>query len=211
MKKFFILTLLFFFISAPALIYAAPNKVYMVAGTRVTFVDSGSTGGAIDFTSLASGAGVYSARYDKGAGSQPYIWGWDATFTLNGTPSGTGDVIEIYAVRSDNTRTQGGLGSTKATLATGKRLNLSLMGTLIVDATTASPVLQGYGRINDLVERYFSIAVWNATTLAFTASTTVHIVGMTPYSQEIQANNDLPDVKLWDVAALQPPSWVEAA
>lgn len=205
MRKFTVLSLLLFFVLTPVLVYAAPNKVYMVAGTRVIFNDT--TGTAIDLTSLAAGAGVYSAQYDKGAGSQPYIWGWDATFTLNGTPSATGDVIEVYVVRSNNTQRQGNLGATKATLATGKRLNLSLMGTVIVDGTGATPVLQGAGRINDLVDRYFSIAVWNATSLAFTASTAVHIVGMTPYSQEIQANNDLPDMKFSDVAALPVPSW----
>jgi hypothetical protein len=44
----------------------------------------------------------------------------------------------------------------------------------------------------EIFPRYYSLAVWNATTQAFLASTTAHGCNMTPMNLEIQAHV-LPD------------------
>lgn len=194
MKRFGVYTLIAFLIIFPALASATPNKVWMLLGTRLTFTDSGSTGGNIDLANTGAGAGKYSDRYDKNAlvsasGAMPYLWRWDISVQTTSAPT-VNDVIELYVITSNGTQVQGNLGTTKAALATDKRKNLTLAGILIVDQTSGSTTMTASGYV-EIRERYFSVAVWNATTQTLVNSAGVNVVGMTPQSLEIQSHGPL--------------------
>src|SRR4030095_6414518 len=103
----------------------------------------------------------------KGAGSQPAQWGWTCSFTLSGTKI-PGATLEIYVGWSDGTNADGALGTTAAALATAdKRRDLKLVGTVTVDLSdaTVGNVMTASG-MAWIPTRYFSPAVWNATTLS---------------------------------------------
>lgn len=185
MKKLAALVILLFFVLTPVLSFAAPNKVYMQTGTRLTFTDSGSSGADIDLLSLGTGAGKYSARYNKGGGSQPYLWIWDVSVQAVAPPT-VGDVLELYVIKSDGTRVQGNLGTTKATLSSDKRKNISFAGVLVVDQTATSTTMTASGYV-EVREPWFSMALWNATTVSLVSGSGTNVIGMTPVSLEIQA------------------------
>lgn len=175
-------------LSLPALVTAA-NKIFVPPGTGLTFQDSGATGGTLTLASLASGAGQYSARYDKNAlvtasGAMPAEWIWHCHFVLSGTPT-AGHVLEIYVSWSDGTNAAGGLGTTTAALGTDRRRNLRLEGYVVVDQTTASPTITGWGRAY-IPTRYFSVGVWNATSVGLSGTANVSGCTFYPAPQEIQ-------------------------
>jgi hypothetical protein len=192
MRKLLASWLLVLLVGGPALVYAAPNKVWVLPGTALKFGDSAQTPirNLTLGTPLAAGTGRCSAQYDKNAlvsasGAMPHEWRWGATFTLNGTGT-LGEVIELYIATSDGTIIQGNISTADAALASDLRKNLTFIGTVIVDKATATPVLMGAGDVI-IKPRYFSVCVYNTTSLAFTTSTTAHTVYLTPMSSEIQA------------------------
>src|SRR5262249_35170190 len=74
---------------------------YTLPGTAVTFADSFQTPTAqLTLSALASGAGRYSNRYDKGAGAQPALWQIACHLQLTGTNI-VGATVEIYIVHWD--------------------------------------------------------------------------------------------------------------
>jgi hypothetical protein len=170
---------------------AAPNKVWLIPGTPLKFAASGQ-GQQVVFTmtSLAAGAGQSSDRYDKNAlvspsGAMPYLWRWSCSVTLAG--SGVlNDVVQVFIAKSDGTLAQGGIGSTGASVSSNQTKNLTFVGQLVIDAAAANPILVA-SDYADIRERYFSLVLFNATTLAFSGTASQHACYMTPYSVEIQA------------------------
>lgn len=184
-RRFLAGLLLGMLLSLPCPSWAA-SKILVVPGTALTFADAAQTptGGTFTLTGLATGAGQYSARYDKGVGAKSSWWGWRCHAQLTGT-NVVGDVIEWYVSTSDGGNAQGQLGTTAAALTTDKRKNLTLIGVLVVDQTTTNTTMTASGYV-EIKERYFSMAVWNATSLNFTSSTSVHGCTMTPLDLEVQ-------------------------
>lgn len=191
MKKGLILALIACIVWSGA-VFAAPNKVWRVQGTRITFLDSGATGGTLTLAALANGTGRYSTRFNKStisgatATQQPFDWDIDCTFQVNVNPNVVGNAIEVYVIKSDGTRTQGNLGATDAALVTDKRKNLTFVGILALDQTTQNTSMTGIWQV-EIREPSFSIGVWNESGGALNGGA-VNSCGATPYSLEIQAH-----------------------
>jgi len=134
---------------------------------------------------LATLTGVYGARHDKGAGSQPGQWMWACSFTLSGTNI-VGAQIEIYVSWSDGTYADGALGTSNGSLTTAdKRRDLKLVGTVVVDQTTSNTTMTASG-MAWIPTRYFSPAVWNGTTLSLQNVANTSSCAFTPIPPEQQ-------------------------
>ena len=161
------------------------NKIYTAIETAILFADAAQAEDAtMTLSALGSGAGRYSARFDRGAGSHAALYEWILNFSLTGT-NVVGAQVEIYVVRSDGTNVDGALGTTDAALVTGKRNNLLFAGLAIVDQVTTNVVMTARGYVW-VPSRYISMGIWNATTLAFQTSTTLHQLYMIPVPDEVQ-------------------------
>ncbi len=168
---------------------AAPVKVYVNPGTVLTFADSAQTPTAtFTLSALGSGAGQYSARYDKGAGAQPARWQLGCHVQLTGT-NVVGATIELYVVRWDmaGSNSDGNLGTTTASLATDKRRNLQFVGLLVVDQTTTNTTMAVNVENVYIPGRYFSLAMWNGTSLPLKTDTGVHGCYAAPMPPENQS------------------------
>ena len=161
------------------------NAIYLVRGTSLLFADTAQVEDvAITLSALASGAGRVSAAYDRGAGATVGLWSWRLRWSLTGTNI-VGAAVEVYCFTSDNAFEDGDVGTADATFATDKRNNAKLAGLAVVDQTTTNVVMHGSGTIL-IPTRYFSMGIWNATTLPFTTSTSAHGLIMTPLNWEVQ-------------------------
>jgi hypothetical protein len=171
----------------PPMAFAANNRIRTNPGTALNFWDATATTGptaAFALTGIAAGAGQYSARYDKGAGPQAYLWAWRCHVQMATAPT-AGDVIEWYVSTSDGTNADGQFGTTTAALTSDKRRNLRLMGILVIDQGTASVTMTASGYV-EIKERYFSLAVWNATAAAFLNNVNINGCTMTPMNLEVE-------------------------
>ena len=162
------------------------NKVYRAVETPVEFRASGGT---VVFTldGLALGAGRVSARYDRGAGSQPALH--EVRIIVEAAASGfaLGDAIEVYLFQSDGTYMDGNLGTSDAAMGTDKRRNGMLIGALIADTTSASTDIIATFQDVPISSRYYSIGVWNGSaTRAFLATANTNRVIVTPMPPELQ-------------------------
>jgi hypothetical protein len=164
---------------------AVTSKQYVIPETAITLGDSAQTPSAvITLTALAAGAGRLSAQVDRGAGAHAGVYKWRCTVSLNGT-NVVGDTVELYLATSDGTNVDGEVGTADAALATAKRNNLLLMGLLIVDQVTTNTVMTASGSVF-VPDRYFSLGLWNATSLPFQTSTSAHKCSLTPMPFEQQ-------------------------
>ena len=165
----------------------ATSQQYVLPGTGVVFADSGQSGGNVVWTlsALASGAGRISAQYDKGAGAQPAFWQFVCRLQLTGT-NVVGATVEYYIVRGDGTDTDGNVGTADAALTTDKRRNLQFIGTLVVDQTTTNTKMVATFNNVYIPSRYFSMGVWDATTLPFKTDTTTHRCAAYPMPFQMQ-------------------------
>jgi hypothetical protein len=205
MKKYFVLAWISFFLLSSTLVLAAPNKIFRVAGTRVTFQDSGGTV-TFPINSTGNAAGKYSNRFDKStisgatATQQPFDWDIDCTFQVNVNPNVVGNFIEVYVIKwATSAIMQGGnFSTTGTTLVTDKRKNITLVGVLILDQTTQNASMSGVWTVpNGIWEPYFSLAAWNAS--GATLNSSGNSCGATPYTLEMQVKM-LPEGKLNDLA-----------
>lgn len=163
----------------------AVNKIYSTSETAITFGDSAQTPSAtITLSALASGAGRISARYDRGAGAHAAIYKWRCSFQWTGT-NVVGEGAEVYISTSDGTNPDSELGTADAALVTAKRNNLLYIGSVVADQTTTATTTTGSGLVY-VPDRYFATAVWNAASIAFVTSTSVHHCSFIPWPQEIQ-------------------------
>jgi hypothetical protein len=171
----------------PSMALAANNRIRTNPGTPINFWDATATvppTAAFALAGIAAGAGQYSARYDKGTGPQASIWRWRCHVQMATAPT-AGDVIEVYVSTSDGTNADGQLGTTTAALTSDKRRNLTMVGVLVIDQGTASVTMTASNTV-DIKERYFSLALWNATTVAFLNNVNINGCTMTPMNQEVE-------------------------
>jgi hypothetical protein len=161
------------------------NALYLVRGTPLLFADTAQTEDvALTLSALANGAGRVSAVYDQGSGAKPALWEWRLHLQLTGT-NVVGAAIEVYCFTSDNSYEDGEIGTSDAALTTSKRNNGKLAGQLIVDQTTTNTTMTASGTLL-IPTRYFSMGLWNATTLPLKTDTAVHGLVMTPLYWELQ-------------------------
>lgn len=172
----------------------AYNKQYLLPDTTnaKTFADSAQspTGGTFTLSALASGAGRISARYDKDAikdstsGAMPYLFELRCHVQLTGTNI-VGAQVEFYIAESDGSNPDGEIGTSDAALTTDKRRNLKLAGILNVDQTTTNTTMSAAWKI-EIRQRYYSVGIWNATTLPLRTDTSVHGCKVTPMTPQMQ-------------------------
>jgi hypothetical protein len=160
------------------------HKVYRAIQTPITFQDSGGSV-AITLQNLAAGAGRVSARYDRGAGDLPAQYRWRAVFQWTTTPV-RGQYAEIYLVESDGTLVDGTLGSTNAAVSTyGQLENCYRIGSVFVQTAAAATNMIASGECT-ILDRYFSVAVWNDGTVNLQNTANVSFVILTPVPDELQ-------------------------
>jgi hypothetical protein len=166
----------------------AVSKQYTAPGTPATFADAAQTPTVtFTLTGLTNGAGQYSARWNKGTGSQPSLFQLACHVQLTGT-NVPGGAVELYVVHWDagGSNSDGNLGTTTASLASDKRRNLKLVGLLVVDQTSSN-VTMSVNILNVYIPgQYASLALWNASGLNFNASTSVHGCALIPMPPEMQ-------------------------
>jgi hypothetical protein len=161
---------------------------YTLPGTQVVFAD---TGGTVTFTqsNKATNTGQISAQYDKGAGAQPSLWEMRCFLSFTGTLT-AGQVASYYIATADTnaaTNVDGTLAITNTALtAVDKLRNLLPVGNLLIDQTVQNTTMVASFRNIYLPQRYFSIVMWNFTSISTETSTTKHKCIMTPVPPQMQ-------------------------
>lgn len=156
-----------------------PSALYLNRGTSLLFADAAQTEDVLfTLSALAANSGRVSARYDQGAGAKPGQWEWRLHLQLTGTNL-PGATIEVYCFTSDGLNPDGEIGTADAAFATDKRNNGKLVGTLVVDQATTNVTMTKSDTFL-VPTRYFSMGLWNATTLPLRTDTAAHGLRMTP-------------------------------
>lgn len=163
----------------------ATSLLYTLRETAILFADTAQAEDAtLTLSALASGAGRRSARFDRGAGAIASLYEWRLNWSLTGT-----NVLlaaaEIWIFTSDGTTADGNIGTTDAALTSGERNAGKLAGLALVTQTTTNTVMSSSGYIW-VPSRYITMGVWNATTLPFQTSTTLHQLYLTPVPDQAQ-------------------------
>jgi hypothetical protein len=157
-----------------------PSALYLASGTSLLFADVAQAEDVLfTLSALAPNTGRVSARYDKGAGAKPGWWEWRLHVQLTGTNL-PGATVEVYCFTSDGLNPDGEIGTADAALPSDKRNNGKLLGTLVVDQATTNVTMSKSDTLL-IPTRYFSMGIWNATTLPLKTDTAVHGLRMTPF------------------------------
>ena len=165
--------------------WAVASKQYVAPETGVVFTDSGGGGNVVlPFRAVGPGAGRYSDRYDKGAGSKAANWTWHCQLSLTGANT-AGQTLDLFVSWSDGTYADGTLSTSNGTLLTDKRRNLKRIGQLVVDQASSNVNMVGSGQVF-IPTRYFSVAFWNNTSLTTQDLATVHKCVFYPVPPEMQ-------------------------
>lgn len=162
-----------------------PSKIYAAPETAVTFATSGGTV-TMTLTSLGNGAGRLSAQHDRGSGSKPSWYRWQARFRCNVSPS-IGTAIYIYLVTGDDgSYVDGDFGTADAAVSALTDLsNARILGVVVCDAASTTKDFVASG-LCWLRSRYVSVAVWNASGQALNGTAADHEVRLTPVPDESQ-------------------------
>ena len=165
----------------------AVSPQYVNPGTTpIIFADGAQApnGGTWTLSNRNPGTGEVGARYDKGTGAKPAWWEYRCRFALTGT-NVPGEKIELYISTSDGTNPDGEIGTGDGAISADKRRNLKRIGTLVVDQTTTNTIMTASGLVY-IPQRYFSPAMWNATSLPTQSSTSAMRCAFTPMTIEMQ-------------------------
>jgi hypothetical protein len=160
------------------------NKVYTNPESAVTFKDSGGAGLRLTLNNLAAGQGRISDRYDKGAGARASRYKWRATLQFAAAPS-PGEAVHLCLSTSDGSDPDGQVGAADAPLTDAKRVNLLDLGVVLADVTAADTKITASGVV-EILDRYFSVGVWNATGRNLRAMNDASYITLTPLPEEIQ-------------------------
>jgi|SRR5215510_3248208 len=165
----------------------ATAKQYTVPETSVTFADSGGTV-AMTFSNKATQTGQVGALYNKTTGAQPAFWQFQCQISLTGTHT-IGAAIEYYLVTSqDGTTLDGGVTANAALASADKRRNLTPIGVIVVDQTTAGTSMIATFRNVYIPSQYYTLAFFNNTAISTETSTTKHKCVGTPTTPQMQNN-----------------------
>jgi hypothetical protein len=162
-----------------------PTDILLDIQAPILFADTAQAEDVtLTLSALASAAGRVSARRDRGAGSQPRLHQWTLNWSLTGT-NVLNAVVEIYCLESDGTYVEGGVATTDAAFASGLRGSVLPVGFARVYQTTTNVVMTAKG-LFEIRSRYYQMAVWDATTLPFQTTTTLHQLYVNPLVDELQ-------------------------
>lgn len=163
----------------------ATSKQYFAPESSITF---GSNSNTVLFTpkNVASAAGRISAQYDRGSGSKPGLYRWEAK-SKYGSALTVGNALEIYlATSQDGSTIDGNQSTTDAAFsAADKRRNLQYVGSVVADSTSSGEVQVGSGTVM-IYSRYISVVWWNAMGQTLTNVDADHVFTLTPYPPEMQ-------------------------
>jgi hypothetical protein len=160
------------------------GKVYRALETPIVFTDS-SGDEAITLQNLASGAIRVSDQHDRGTGSKPAKYRWRSVIQWSSTPT-LATWAEIYIAGSDGTYVDGTVGTSDASVGSSTQLkNLLWIGNVIVQSASAATDMIASGECV-IVDRYFSVVVYNRANIAFQNTANVSNVILTPAPDEIQ-------------------------
>jgi len=165
----------------------ATNLIYRALQTPITFKES-SGSAVLTLNNLAHGAGRISARYDRGAGSQPEEFNLLSVLCWE-TAGVVGERVEIYIVESDGTDADGALGTADAAWTDANiKPNMKLACINTTQATTGDAKNVARRRVI-ITERYFSIAVWSMSAAShLQADDNASYISLVPVPPDIQAS-----------------------
>jgi hypothetical protein len=152
----------------------------------VEFRDSGGNV-SISLASLATGTGRVSDRVDRGPGSKPGLYEVRGIFQTITLGFNIGDAVELYLFQSDGVYIDGSVGAVNASFTGTKRLNGIYIGSVVAASTSAGVDHIGSFADVKITSRYFSLGVYNSSTVRALSSTpNVNRVIFTPVPEEIQ-------------------------
>lgn len=141
-------------------------------------LDLGANGG--------SGVVAVGAQGDLGAAPRSRRYKWRLTIDGFDTAPVVGEMVHLYLAYGRSTSDiDGDVGSSSGTGSINDLPNLHHIGTAIVQTTTAGDELFISGTV-DIVDRYVSPVVYNATADALLSTSDVHEFELTPIPDEIQ-------------------------
>jgi hypothetical protein len=163
------------------------NAIYRARQSSVSFLSPApgnpNDGALLTMASLATNAGRYSSQFSRGILGAAEYEGY-ATIKL-AVAAALGATATIYAISSNGTIRDGGLGATDAALTADKRRNLVPVGIIVADAATVGPFT---GKISSFLafDQYLSMAIYNEMGQALTAVAADHSIVIYPSYWEIQ-------------------------
>lgn len=160
------------------------NLLYHVRETPIVFK---STGGDAVFTltSLGTGAGRQSARFDRGTTAKPDRYIWRARTKAAVAPV-VGNVVNLYLGTSDGTDADGELATGDAALpALDRRRNLQWIGSIVCDEASNTRFFTRSGLI-EICERWIQPVWVNDLGQALSSTAADHYFTLTPAPPELQ-------------------------
>jgi hypothetical protein len=161
------------------------NKIYATPGTATLFQASS---GDVTFTladAVDLGNGQISNQWDRGTGSLPTRYKWEATIKWVATPT-LGDIVRLYLYAAQKANTAVDLTGDGDVTPETKFGNFALIGQVICtvaadQAFNSSGVIEIYGR-------YVNLGVWNASaTKDLNATANACSITLTPMPDDVQA------------------------
>lgn len=161
------------------------NKIYIAQETAIVWTDTGGDY-AMDMGNLAAGAVRVGAQGDLGVAPRASRYGWQLVIDGFATAPVVGEAVYAYLAFSfDGTDIDGDVGASDAAGSTVQLPNLLPLGAAVVQTTTATNELMVSG-IVDIVARYVSPVVHNATADALLGTSDAHTFKLWPMPPEVQ-------------------------
>lgn len=161
------------------------NKIYITPGTAVTFCESG---GDVTFTlndTVDLANGQVSNQWDRGAGSVPARYLWEAYIKWVATPA-LNDIVRIYLYAAQSSSSAVDLAADGDVTPETKFNNFTCIGQ-VVCSVAADQVFYASGVI-EIFGRYVNLGVWNASaTKDLNATANACKIILTPMPEDIQA------------------------
>ena len=166
------------------------NLIYTLPETAIVFTE---TGGDAVFTpkNVANGPGRVSAQFDRGAGAKAMRYRVEAQFktAANITPGTAGVQAEVYIATAHiaAATVDSGLGQSDAALSTrNSLLNAFLVGTIVPTGTAAGVGPFNRSWVVEILARYISVALWDASGQSFTNVDGDNFIKLVPMPDQIQ-------------------------
>lgn len=151
-------------------------------GTALTFKSSGGSA-VLTPTSVTTGAGRISARYDRGSGALPSWYQWDCTVKTAAAAT-IGRALRLYWAGANAStgaaNTDGGFSESDQAVSSADLLrNLQPMGLVVAD-TTANPGTFVSRGLVEIRNRYIQVAFWNDLNATLSSTATDLVITLTP-------------------------------
>ncbi len=169
------------------------NLVYQNPETTIWFVPAGAAQAEdyiLELDTLAAGAGIQSAHWDRGVAAQPAMYEW-ACFVQFATPAVLNETVSIYLKPSGTSASatahpanDDGTGA-GAVSAEDKLNNLQLIGVISVDQAAQDIEMVARGVVY-LTARGYNVVIFNDSADALSADEDENGFYMTPIPDEIQ-------------------------